>query len=98
MDSDIDAEDLSRDDLVKLVVEKEELLKMKDDEFRKLQDKFLRSYAEMENVMERTKREAENSKKFAIQVSLDEHMLCYSGTQLNFLCSKFYFRFSHVFV
>ncbi|XP_016435245.1 grpE protein homolog 2, mitochondrial-like [Nicotiana tabacum] len=66
-ESDIDAEDLSRDDLVKLVVEKEELLKMKDDEFRKLQDKFLRSYAEMENVMERTKREAENSKKFAIQ-------------------------------
>lgn len=84
MDSDIDAEDLSRDDLVKLVVEKEELLKMKDDEFRKLQDKFLRSYAEMENVMERTKREAENSKKFAIQVSLDERILCYAGTQLNF--------------
>ncbi|XP_019266917.1 PREDICTED: uncharacterized protein LOC109244310 isoform X2 [Nicotiana attenuata] len=62
-----DTEDLSRDDLVKLVAEKEELLKMKDDEFQKMQDKVLRTYAEMENVMNRTKREAENSKKFAIQ-------------------------------
>ncbi|OIT34727.1 PREDICTED: uncharacterized protein LOC109244310 isoform X1 [Nicotiana attenuata] len=66
-DSDLDTEDLSRDDLVKLVAEKEELLKMKDDEFQKMQDKVLRTYAEMENVMNRTKREAENSKKFAIQ-------------------------------
>ncbi|NP_001313116.1 protein GrpE-like [Nicotiana tabacum] len=62
-----DTEDLSRDDLVKLVAEKEELLKMKDGEFQKMQDKVLRTYAEMENVMNRTKREAENSKKFAIQ-------------------------------
>ncbi|XP_075097578.1 protein GrpE-like isoform X1 [Nicotiana tabacum] len=66
-DSDLDTEDLSRDDLVKLVAEKEELLKMKDGEFQKMQDKVLRTYAEMENVMNRTKREAENSKKFAIQ-------------------------------
>uniref|UniRef100_M1AZ78 GrpE protein homolog n=1 Tax=Solanum tuberosum TaxID=4113 RepID=M1AZ78_SOLTU len=62
-----DTEDLSRDDLVKLVAEKEELLKIKDDEFQKMKEKALRSYAEMENVMNRTKREAENSKKFAIQ-------------------------------
>ncbi|XP_059277307.1 grpE protein homolog 2, mitochondrial-like isoform X1 [Lycium ferocissimum] len=66
-DSDLDTEDLSRDDLVKLVAEKEELLKMKEDEFQKMKDKALRSYAEMENVMNRAKREAENSKKFAIQ-------------------------------
>ncbi|KAK6774156.1 hypothetical protein RDI58_029395 [Solanum bulbocastanum] len=66
-DSDLDMEDLSRDDLVKLVAEKEELLKIKDDEFQKMKEKVLRSYAEMENVMNRTKREAENSKKFAIQ-------------------------------
>ncbi|KAJ9672217.1 hypothetical protein PVL29_025733 [Vitis rotundifolia] len=59
--------DLSMDDLVKLVVEKEELLKMKNKEIEKMQDKVLRSYAEMENVMERARREAENSKKFAIQ-------------------------------
>ncbi|KAK6939947.1 GrpE nucleotide exchange factor [Dillenia turbinata] len=30
-------------------------------------DRVLRSYVEMENVMDRTRREAENSKKFAIQ-------------------------------
>ncbi|XP_009334163.1 grpE protein homolog 2, mitochondrial isoform X2 [Pyrus x bretschneideri] len=59
--------DLTMDDLVKLVAEKEDLLKEKHEEFKKMQDKFLRSYAEIENVMERTKREAENSKKFAIQ-------------------------------
>lgn len=70
-DSDSEAEgDLSMDDLVKLVAEKEELLKLKHKEIEKMQDKVLRTYAEMENVMERTKREAENSKKFAIQVCL----------------------------
>lgn len=63
-----DAElDLSFDDLVKLVAEKEELLKLKHKEIEIMQDKVLRSYAEMENVIERTKREAGNSKKFAIQ-------------------------------
>ncbi|XP_062113036.1 grpE protein homolog 2, mitochondrial-like [Humulus lupulus] len=66
-DSDSD-EDLSVDDLVKLVAEKEELLKQKHKEIEKMHDKVLRSYAEMENVMDRTRREAENSKKFAIQV------------------------------
>ncbi|CAL9051250.1 unnamed protein product [Musa banksii] len=66
--SDSDAEaDLSIDDLVKLVAEKEELLKLKHKEIEKMQDKVLRSYAEVENVIDRTKREAENSKKFAIQ-------------------------------
>uniref|UniRef100_A0A5B7APH7 GrpE protein homolog n=1 Tax=Davidia involucrata TaxID=16924 RepID=A0A5B7APH7_DAVIN len=59
--------DLSIDDLVKLVAEKEELLKMKHKENEKMQEKVLRTYAEMENVMDRTRREAENSKKFAIQ-------------------------------
>ncbi|PIA38169.1 hypothetical protein AQUCO_02800074v1 [Aquilegia coerulea] len=59
--------DLSFDDLVKLVAEKEELLKIKHKEVEKWQDKALRSFAELENVTDRTKREAENSKKFAIQ-------------------------------
>ncbi|XP_059666445.1 grpE protein homolog 2, mitochondrial-like isoform X2 [Cornus florida] len=58
---------LSIDDLSKLVAEKEELLKIKHKEMEKMQDKVLRSYAEMENVMDRTKREAESSKKFAVQ-------------------------------
>ncbi|KAJ6293949.1 hypothetical protein OIU76_022095 [Salix suchowensis] len=67
-ESDSEAEsDLSMDDLVKLVEEKEELLKAKHKEIETMQDKVLRTYAEMENVKGRTKREAENSKKFAIQ-------------------------------
>ncbi|GAA0139610.1 primary active transporter [Lithospermum erythrorhizon] len=66
-DLDLDLEDLSRDDLVKLVSEKEEILKMKHEEFQNMKDKYMRTFAEMENVMGRTKREAENSKKYAIQ-------------------------------
>ncbi|KAG5017566.1 hypothetical protein JHK85_023702 [Glycine max] len=67
-ESDVEIEcDLSRDDLIKLVAEKEQLLKLKHKEIEKMQDKVLRTYAEMENVMDRTRREAENSKKFAIQ-------------------------------
>ena len=53
---------------MKLVSEKEALLKLKNKEMEKMQDKVLRTYAEIENVMARTRREAENSKKFAIQV------------------------------
>ncbi|KAF6159174.1 hypothetical protein GIB67_032791 [Kingdonia uniflora] len=59
--------DFSIDNLVKLITEKEELLNLKHKEMEKMQDKLLRSYAEMENVMDRTRREAENSKIFAIQ-------------------------------
>ncbi|KAM5585431.1 grpE protein [Rosa sericea] len=67
-DSDSDSDgDLSTEDLVKLLTEKEELLKQKHKEIEKMQDKVLRSYAEMENVMDRTRREAENTKKFSIQ-------------------------------
>ncbi|KAJ9551426.1 hypothetical protein OSB04_015471 [Centaurea solstitialis] len=60
-------EDLTMEDLVKLMTEKEELLKTKQEEIEKMKDKVLRTYADMENIMERTKRESENSKKFAIQ-------------------------------
>ncbi|KAL9274490.1 GrpE protein homolog 2, mitochondrial-like protein [Drosera capensis] len=62
-----DFDDLSKDYLVKLVLEKEETLKIKQKEIAAMKDKVLRSYAEMENVMERTRRESENSKKFAVQ-------------------------------
>lgn len=61
-------EELSMDDLVKLVSEKEELLKLKHKRIEEMQDKVLRTYAEMENVMDRTRREAENAKKYAVQV------------------------------
>ncbi|KAI3456880.1 hypothetical protein Pfo_013543 [Paulownia fortunei] len=67
-DSDSDLEsDLSRDDLVKLVAEKEQVLGIKQEELEKMKDKVLRTLAEMENVKERTSRESENAKKFAIQ-------------------------------
>ncbi|KAI3466463.1 hypothetical protein Pfo_023126 [Paulownia fortunei] len=59
--------DLSRDDLVKLVAEKEQILVTKQEELEKMKDKVLRTFAEMENVKERTRRESENAKKFAIQ-------------------------------
>uniref|UniRef100_A0ACD5YHK2 Uncharacterized protein n=1 Tax=Avena sativa TaxID=4498 RepID=A0ACD5YHK2_AVESA len=59
--------DLSKEELVKLVLEKDELLTSKDEEIKDMKDKVLRSYAEMENVIARTKRESENSKKFAVQ-------------------------------
>ncbi|CAH2069890.1 unnamed protein product [Thlaspi arvense] len=62
-----DFEDLSRDDLVKLVAEKEDLVKVQQEDIKEMQDKVLRTYAEMENLMDRTKRNAENAKKFAIQ-------------------------------
>ncbi|CAO2206477.1 unnamed protein product [Urochloa humidicola] len=59
--------DLSKEDLVKLLLEKDESLKLKDKEVKDMKDKVLRSYAEMENVLARTKRESENTKKYAIQ-------------------------------
>ncbi|KAH9607229.1 hypothetical protein KSS87_021293 [Heliosperma pusillum] len=65
--SELCLDDLSREELVKVLLEKEEVLQTKEKEFSEWKDKFLRSYAEIENVMERTKRDAENSKKFAVQ-------------------------------
>uniref|UniRef100_A0ACD5XG94 Uncharacterized protein n=1 Tax=Avena sativa TaxID=4498 RepID=A0ACD5XG94_AVESA len=64
---DVQKTDLSKEDLVKLVLDKDELLTSKDEEIKDMKDKVLRSYAEMENVIARTKRESENSKKFAVQ-------------------------------
>lgn len=60
--------DFSREDLVKLVVEKEQLVLKKEEELEQMKDKVLRSLAELENVKARTRRESENTKKFAIQV------------------------------
>lgn len=78
-DSDLESE-LSRDELVKLVVEKEQLLVKKQEEFEQMKDKVLRSFAEMENVKARTKRESENAKKFAIQVCVFVPVTCSMGT------------------
>ncbi|WVZ93669.1 hypothetical protein U9M48_039634 [Paspalum notatum var. saurae] len=65
--ADSEALDLSKEDLVNLLLEKDESLKSKCEEIKDLKDKVLRSYAEMENVLARTKRESENTKKYAIQ-------------------------------
>ncbi|CAO2187835.1 unnamed protein product [Urochloa humidicola] len=65
--SDSEDLDLSKEDLVKLLLEKDESLKSKDQEVKDMKDKVLRSYAEMENVLARTKRESDNTKKYAIQ-------------------------------
>ncbi|KAL7130905.1 hypothetical protein ABFS83_13G163200 [Erythranthe nasuta] len=65
-DSDLKS-DLSIDGLVKLVANKERLLRAKQEEIENMKDKVLRAFAEMENVKERTRRESENAKKFAIQ-------------------------------
>ncbi|CAA0833632.1 Co-chaperone GrpE family protein [Striga hermonthica] len=67
-DSDTDLEsDLSRDDLVKLVSEKDQLLAVKQEELKQVKDTAMRALAEMENTKERTIREADSFKKFAIQ-------------------------------
>jgi molecular chaperone GrpE len=66
-DSDSEDLDLSKEDLVKLLLEKDESLNSKDLEIKDMNDKVLRSYAEMENVLARTKRESENTKKYVIQ-------------------------------
>lgn len=83
---DLDSEsDLSRDDLVKLVVEKEQLLVKKQEELEQMKDKVLRSLAEMENVKDRTRRESENTKKFAIQVCVFVPVTCLMRTNASCL-------------
>ena len=67
---------------MKLVREKDELLKSKDDEIKDMKDKVLRSYAEMENIIARTKRESENSKKYAVQVC------CYHSNYWNSIAER----------
>lgn len=67
--SDSDSEsNLSMEDLLKVLAEKEELLKVKDKAVEMMQEKVILADAEMTNVKLRTRREAENSNKFAIQV------------------------------
>lgn len=69
-DSDSDPLYLSRDGLLNLLRNKEKLLNQKQLEMETMKDKALRIFAENEQVIQRTKRETENSKIFAIQVFL----------------------------
>eukprot|EP00252_Welwitschia_mirabilis_P011241 TRINITY_DN252_c0_g1_i1.p1 TRINITY_DN252_c0_g1~~TRINITY_DN252_c0_g1_i1.p1 ORF type:complete len:317 (-),score=52.67 TRINITY_DN252_c0_g1_i1:228-1178(-) len=66
-ESDLEDDGISREELIELVREREQLLKAKHKEIQEMQEKVLRSYAEAENVKQRTRRDAENSKKFAVQ-------------------------------
>lgn len=63
-------DDVSKEDLVGLLGEKLALLEERNKEVKELKDKLLWSLAEMENVRQRTKRDADSTRKFAIQVSL----------------------------
>lgn len=65
----------SREDLIKenedllgLLGEREALLEEKERALKEAKDKLLRSYAEMENLRDRTRREAEATRKYAVQV------------------------------
>lgn len=60
--------DIKADDLARMVAERDALLQEKDKTIKELQDKVLRGYAEVENVMARARREAESTRKFALQV------------------------------
>lgn len=62
------AEEVSKAELMELLGERETLLQEKDKTIEELREKVLRSYAEIENVMARARREAENTRKFALQV------------------------------
>ena len=45
----------------------EELLAKKDEELKEMKDKLLRNLADMQNLRDRTARDSENAKKYAIQ-------------------------------
>ncbi|XP_024398069.1 grpE protein homolog 2, mitochondrial [Physcomitrium patens] len=55
------------EDLLGLLGEREALLEEKDRALTQTKDKLLRSYAEMENLIDRTRREAESTRKYSIQ-------------------------------
>lgn len=62
-------EDLAKEneDLLGLLGEREALLEEKERALTDAKDKVLRSYAEMENLRDRTRREAESTRKYSIQ-------------------------------
>ncbi|KAG0615349.1 hypothetical protein M758_5G034100 [Ceratodon purpureus] len=62
-------QDLAKEneDLIGLLGQQQALLDEKDRALAEAKDKLLRSYAEMENLMDRTRREAESTRKYSIQ-------------------------------
>ncbi len=58
----------SEAELLALLGEREALLEEKEKTIEDLKDKVIRSYAEVQNILDRGRREAENSRKYAVQV------------------------------
>jgi len=54
-------------DLAELLAERDAQLEERDKAIKELQEKVLRSYAEVENILARSQREAESTRKFALQ-------------------------------
>lgn len=57
----------SEAELLALLGEREALLEEKEKTIEDLKDKVIRSYAEVQNILDRGRREAENSRKYAVQ-------------------------------
>lgn len=55
-------------DLAELLAERDAQLEERDKAIKEMQEKVLRSYAEVENILARSQREAESTRKFALQV------------------------------
>jgi len=71
---------------VKLVSEKEDLLKVQQKDIMEMKDKFLRTYAEQQNLMDRTNRNAESAKKFAVQVYFSTPRILFLLSCINSFC------------
>eukprot|EP00850_Spirogloea_muscicola_P010759 SM000064S19781 [mRNA] locus=s64:687676:689495:+ [translate_table: standard] len=61
------SQQLTKEDLIVTLGEADALLKVKDEQLQKLKDTLMRLYEEMEDLRDRTKREMELTKKYAIQ-------------------------------
>ncbi|BBN18099.1 molecular chaperone GrpE [Marchantia polymorpha subsp. ruderalis] len=60
-------EEVEKEDMVGLLAEKLALIEQKEKEVKELKDKLLWSLAEMENVRDRARRDADSTRKFAVQ-------------------------------
>ncbi len=90
----------SEAELLALLGEREALLEEKEKTIEDLKDKVIRSYAEVQNILDRGRREAESSRKYAVQVVYfssfflsaytDSKLACFYGyvTRLFLLCSS----------
>jgi molecular chaperone GrpE len=90
----------SEAEFLALLGEREALLEEKEKTIEDLKDKVIRSYAEVQNILDRGRREAESSRKYAVQVvyfssfflsaCTDSKLACFYGyvTMLFLLCSS----------